>query len=111
MLQALVRGDGISEYERRASERYFSERPTRGTGDRFSSSSEGCVRSTIVTKETSHDKGLMEAEGSETKEAMGSNGDDVESSRTWMRTEIDVGDRGRRSGDGGRRSEVGMTWS
>jgi hypothetical protein len=53
----------------------------------------------------------MEAEGSETKEATGSNSNDVESSRTWTRTGIDVGDRDRRSGDGDRRSEVGMTWS
>jgi hypothetical protein len=53
----------------------------------------------------------MEAERSETKEATGSNGGDVESSRTMMRTEADVGDRDRRSGDGDRRSEVGMTWS
>jgi hypothetical protein len=53
----------------------------------------------------------METEGSETKEAMGSNGDDVESSRTWTRMEIDVGDRDQRSDDGDRRSEVGMTWS
>jgi hypothetical protein len=37
----------------------------------------------------------MEAEGSETKEATGSNGDDVESSRTWTRTEVNVGDRDR----------------
>jgi hypothetical protein len=51
----------------------------------------------------------METEGSETKEA--TNGDDVESSRTWTRTEINVGDRDRRSDDGDRRSEVGMTWS
>jgi hypothetical protein len=53
----------------------------------------------------------MEAEGSETKEATGSNGGDVESSQTRMRMEVDVGDRDRRSGDGDRRSEVGMTWS
>jgi hypothetical protein len=53
----------------------------------------------------------MEAERSETKEGMGSNSDDVESSRTWTRMEIDVGDRDRRSGDGDWRSEVGMTWS
>jgi hypothetical protein len=60
----------------------------------------------------------MEAERSETKEAMGSNGDDVESRRTWTRMEIDVGERDRRSDDGDRRSdvgdrrsEVGMTWS
>jgi hypothetical protein len=53
----------------------------------------------------------MEAERSETKEATGSNGDDVESSRTWTRTEVDVGDQDQRSGDGDQRSEVGMTWS
>jgi hypothetical protein len=52
----------------------------------------------------------MEAERSETKEATGSNGDDVESSRTRTRTEIDIGDRDRRLGDGDQRSEVGMTW-
>jgi hypothetical protein len=53
----------------------------------------------------------MEAKRSETKEATGGNGDDVESSRTWTRTEVDVGDRDRRLDDGDRRSEVGMTWS
>jgi hypothetical protein len=53
----------------------------------------------------------MEAEGSETKEATGSNRDDVESSRMWTRMGVDVGDRDRRSGDGYRRLEVGMTWS
>jgi hypothetical protein len=47
----------------------------------------------------------MEAERSETKEATGSNGDDVESSRTWTRTEVDVGVRDRRSDDGDRRSD------
>jgi hypothetical protein len=52
----------------------------------------------------------MEAKRSETKEAMGSNGDDVKSSRMWTRTEVDVGDRDRRSGDGDRRLEVRMTW-
>jgi hypothetical protein len=52
----------------------------------------------------------MEAEGSETKEATGSNGDDVESSRSWTRMEVDVGVWDRRLDDGDRRSEVGMTW-
>jgi hypothetical protein len=46
----------------------------------------------------------MEVKRSETKEATGSNGNDVESSRTWTRTEVDVG-------DWDRRSEVEMTWS
>jgi hypothetical protein len=53
----------------------------------------------------------MEAERSETKEVMGSNGDDVESSRTWTRMEVDVRDQDRRSDDRDWRSEVGMTWS
>jgi hypothetical protein len=35
MSQALVRDDGISEYEQRVSERYFSEWLTREMGDRF----------------------------------------------------------------------------
>jgi hypothetical protein len=38
----------------------------------------------------------MQAERFETKEATGSNGGDVESSRMRTRTEVDVGDRDRR---------------
>jgi hypothetical protein len=53
----------------------------------------------------------MEAERSETKSATGSNGNDVKSSRMWTRTEVDAGDRDRRSDDGDQRSEVRMTWS
>jgi Reverse transcriptase (RNA-dependent DNA polymerase) len=52
-------------------------------------------------------QGLMEAKRSETKEATGSDGDDVESRQTWTRMEVDVGDRDRRSGDGDQRSEIG----
>jgi hypothetical protein len=42
--QALVRGDGISEYERRASERYFGECSARGTIDWFLRVRNGVLR-------------------------------------------------------------------
>jgi hypothetical protein len=55
-------------------------------------------------------QGLMDAEGSETKEVTGNNSDDGSVGPRWMRTETDVGDQGseigsRRLDVGGRRSE------
>jgi hypothetical protein len=56
-------------------------------------------------------QGLMEAKGSETKEATGSDDDDGRVETNVDEEEADVGGRDRRSDDGDRGSEVGMTWS